>query len=218
MGLSTNTYTYAGGAQTFVVNFSLGFIDRDDVEVRVNNAVDGSGDPVFSAYTWIDDSNITVTDPLTVGDKVTVQRTVSKSDLQVDFAEGADITPLNLNLIALQGLMVYQELVDGRIEGAESPSDAADRADAAAAAAELSQIAAAASELAASLSASAAASSATAAASSEAQALAHKDDAQDSKNAAAASAVSAADSADAAADAVESVTTSNAIRYAIALG
>ena len=61
MGLSTNTTTYTGGAQTFAVNFALGFITRADVFVRVNSAVDGSGDPVYTPFTWIDDSAISVT-------------------------------------------------------------------------------------------------------------------------------------------------------------
>ncbi|MDG1314191.1 MAG: phage tail fiber protein [Flavobacteriaceae bacterium] len=133
MALSTNTYTYAGGAQTFVVNFALGFIQRSDVKVRVNLAVDGSGDPVYTPFTWTDDSNIVVTPTLTIGDSVQLERTVSKTELKVNFAGTADVTPANLDLSAKHGLMVYQELVDGRIEGAESPVSAADRASAASA-------------------------------------------------------------------------------------
>jgi 6-phosphogluconolactonase (cycloisomerase 2 family) len=132
MALSTNTYTYAGGAQTFVVNFALGFIQRSDVRVRVNLAVDGAGDPAYTAFTWIDDSNIVVTPTLTIGDSVRIERTVSKTELKVNFSTTADVTPANLDLSAKHGLMVYQELVDGRIEGAESPIDAANRAAASA--------------------------------------------------------------------------------------
>lgn len=140
MGLSTNTTIYSGGAQTFPVNFALGFIKRTDVQVRVNAAVDGAGDPVYSSIDWIDDSNITVLDPLTVGDSVEVLRTVSKTELQVDFAQNTDVTPTNLNLSAKQGLMVYQELADGRVEGAESPTIAAARAESAALAAEADRV------------------------------------------------------------------------------
>jgi hypothetical protein len=132
MALSTNTYIYAGGAQTFTVNFALGFIQRSDVQVRVNGAVDGGGDPAYTNFTWIDDSNITVTPTLTIGDSVQLLRTVSKTELKVDFGSSADVTPANLNVSAKHGLMVYQELVDGRIEGAESPIDAADRSSASA--------------------------------------------------------------------------------------
>jgi len=138
MALSTNTYTYTGGAQTFAVNFALGFIQRSDVNVRVNNAVDGSGDPAYASIEWIDDSAVIVLDVLTIGDTVEVLRTVSKSELKVNFTLGADITPSNLDLSALQGLMVYQELVDGRVEGTESPLIAADRAEAGALASEAS--------------------------------------------------------------------------------
>lgn len=139
MALSTNTYTYAGGAQTFAVNFALGFIQRSDVKVRINLALDGSGDPSYAAFTWIDDSNISVTPTLTIGDSVQLERTVSKTELKVNFSATADITPANLDLSAKHGLMVYQELVDGRVDGAESPATAADRAVAAAAAALVSE-------------------------------------------------------------------------------
>jgi microcystin-dependent protein len=135
MGLSTNTYTYSGSS-TFVVNFASGFIARADVQVRINNAVDGSGDPVYSTFVWVDDDNITVTSALTAGDSVEILRTVSKTALAVSFATGADITPANLDLSANQGLMVYQELLDGRVDGVESPVVAANRAETAALAAE----------------------------------------------------------------------------------
>ncbi len=213
MALSTNTYTYTGGPQDFVVNFASGFIERDDVSVRVNGEVDGGGDPVYRNFIWIDDANITVTDPLIIGDQVTVARTVSKLELQVDFAAGADITPFNLNLIALQGLMVYQELVDGRVDGVESPIDAANRAELAAsialaaqAAAELSEdnayiseLAALASEQAAHASELAAASSASDSATSAAEAAASAAAALASEVAAAASELAASNSEGAAA-------------------
>ena len=83
MALSTNTYIYAGGSQTFVVNFALGFIQRSDVKIRVNGAVDGAGDPVYAAFDWIDDSNVVVTDTLTIGDSVLLERTVSVTELKV---------------------------------------------------------------------------------------------------------------------------------------
>lgn len=136
MALSTNTYTYAGGAQTFAVNFALGFIQRSDVAVRINLEVDGSGDPVYTSFTWIDDSAISVTPTLTIGDNVLIERTVSKTELKVNFSNNTDVTPANLDLSAKHGLMVYQELIDGRVDGTESPIVAANRAEAAALAAE----------------------------------------------------------------------------------
>jgi hypothetical protein len=136
MGLSTNTTTYTGGAQTFAVNFALGFLSRADVQVRVNAAVDGSGDPVYTSFSWIDDSTISVIPTLTIGDTVEVLRTVSKTELAANFAANTDVTPANLDVSAKQGLMVYQELIDGRVEGTESPIIAANRAESAALAAE----------------------------------------------------------------------------------
>ena len=148
MALSTTTAIYAGGIQSFAVNFALGYIQRSDVQVRVNGAVDGGGggDPVYTAFTWIDDANILVTPALTIGDSVQLIRTVSKTELKVSFASTTDVTPANLDVSAKHGLMVYQELVDGRVDGAESPVTAADRATIQANAADASAVAALASE------------------------------------------------------------------------
>jgi hypothetical protein len=143
MGLSTNTTVFTGGSQNFVVNFALGFLSRSDVKVRVNGALDGAGNPSYAQFTWIDDSNITVNDTLTVGDFVEVLRTVSKTSLAANFTANTDVTPANLDISAKQGLMVYQELIDGRVEGTESPIVAADRAVAAAASASASAASAA---------------------------------------------------------------------------
>ncbi len=207
MGLSTNTYTYAGGTQTFVINFSLGFIERSDVQVRINNAVDGSGDAVYIDFIWIDDSNILIESALTIGDTVEISRTVSKTELEVDFVAGADITPDNLNLNALQGLMVYQELVDGRIEGTESPIIAANRAVAAALAAEASQVDAASSATTAGTSSSSASTSATNAATSASSAATSASSATSSQTAAGTSATAAAGSASTASTAATTATT-----------
>lgn len=131
MPLSANEYTYTGGPQEFPINYDLGYIDRDDIYVRVNLATDGSGDPVFSNFEFIDDANIRVLDPLVNGDAVQIRRIVSKTELQVDFVAGADVTAANINNQTLQSLMIYQELLDGYV-GTESPWEAADAADASA--------------------------------------------------------------------------------------
>lgn len=187
MALSTNTYTYAGGAQTFAVNFALGFIQRSDVTVRVNGAVDGAGNPAYASIEWIDDSALTVLDTLTVGDSVEVLRTVSKAELKVNFTAGADITPDNLDLSAKQGLMVYQELADGRVEGSEAPSDAANRAQSSADAALVSETAAAASEAGVAASAASASTSEANASTSETNSAASEAASAVSASAAAAS-------------------------------
>lgn len=117
MGFSTNTYTYSGGDQTFPVTFTLGFISRSDVTARINEAVDGNDDPVYANFTWLSDSQIEIDDALTVGDTVEISRTISKTELAVDFGAGADITPKNLSAQQLQMLMIVHELLDNRIEG-----------------------------------------------------------------------------------------------------
>lgn len=118
MGLSTNTTTYTGASNTFGINFALGYLDREHVTVRVNEEYIGPS-PLYREYTWLDDNNIIVPN-LEVGDTVTITRTTPKLALDVNFSLGENITKENLDRQAKQALMVYHELLDGRIEGLQS--------------------------------------------------------------------------------------------------
>tara|TARA_R110002012_G_scaffold96493_2_gene232528 strand:+ start:4385 stop:5671 length:1287 start_codon:yes stop_codon:yes gene_type:complete len=152
MALSAIETTYTGGPQEFPINFELGYLSRDDVYVQVNGAVvKATGDPVYANYEYIDDANIRILDPLTNGDVIRIRRIVSKTELQVDFVAGADVTAANINAQTLQSLMIYQEMLDGFVDD-NSPREDADRADASAEAAEISETNAAASEAAAAIS------------------------------------------------------------------
>ena len=122
MGLSTNTYVYSGGARTFPVNFALGFLNRDDVTVYVEGEFDSSGQQIYREFTWNSDSEIVVTDPIdtTQGNKrVTVQRTVSKEELVVDFNAEGSATRRNLQFGLKQAMMAMHEFIDGRITALE---------------------------------------------------------------------------------------------------
>ena len=123
-------YVYSGDP-TFAVNFNLGYIDRSHITARVNFATDGGGDPVYANFVWVDNSNITITDPLVNGDDILIERTVPKDALVVEFSSGDNVTSSNLDKQALQGLMTYEELIDGRV-GDNSPLIAAEEAKAAA--------------------------------------------------------------------------------------
>ncbi|ANS06238.1 tail fiber protein [Phage MedPE-SWcel-C56] len=137
MGLSTITSPYTGGPQTFSVGFALGYIKRSDVRVYVEGEFDGSGDRLYRDFTWNSDDEILVTDPITEGLDVTRERTVSKTELEVDFNAPGTATRENLNTATRQSMMVMHEIHDGRLtleSGTEiSLQDAIDGADAAAA-------------------------------------------------------------------------------------
>lgn len=122
MGLSTNTYVYSGGAQTFPVNFALGFLNRSDVTVYVEGEFDGQDNQVYRAFTWNSDNEIVVTDAIDVsgGSKnVTVQRTVDKDELVVNFNAEGSATRRNIQFGLTQAMMAMHEFIDGRIEPLE---------------------------------------------------------------------------------------------------
>jgi len=119
MGLSINTVAYEGGSQVFPVNFVLGYLDRDDVQVQINDET-VAGVPVYRDFIWIDDNNIEVLDTLEAGDEVTITRTVTKTALDVNFSDGDNVTDGNLDRQAKQALMMLHEIFDGRTTGLEA--------------------------------------------------------------------------------------------------
>lgn len=120
MGLSINTYPYNGGSQVFPVNFALGFLNREDVDVYVEGDFDSTGEQIYKNFTWNNDSEIVVTDPLTTGDNVAITRTVSKENLVVDFNTEGSATRRNIQFALQQAMMALHEMLDGRIEPLET--------------------------------------------------------------------------------------------------
>lgn len=116
MGLSTNTYPYTGGVKQFSATFADGYIEREHVTAYVTGQVDGLGDQVYLTFEWTTDSTITVTSALTVGDEVTVERTVPKTSVLVDLDENGAITREGLSRNNRQALHAVHEVIDGRLE------------------------------------------------------------------------------------------------------
>lgn len=115
MAYSRLEYTYSGGDQTFAINFTMDFLDREHVTVYVEGELDGLGDQVYRDFTWVDDTEIEVTDDLDVDDVVVILRTVPKDALVVDFTTAGAATRDNLIAGYKQNMMALHELLDGRV-------------------------------------------------------------------------------------------------------
>jgi hypothetical protein len=168
MGFSRLEYPYTGGEQTFSVNFALGYLDPADVTVHVIGEVDGLGEQINRAYTWVGEGTVQVTDALPNPSTVVVQRTVDKDQLEIDLSSASPVTRSVLGRGFKQLMMNIHELLDGRaatFSGAllDIVTGLRDQSIAARDAAEVSKDAAAASATAAGTDATAAAASATAA-------------------------------------------------------
>lgn len=120
MGLSINEFTYNGGPQQFAVNFALGYISKDDIEVYVKDELDGLGAIVFRDFVWINDGVVEVTEPIIIGKVVVVQRTVSKTALVVNFNNEGSATRANVQRGLTQAMMAMHEFIDGRVSDLES--------------------------------------------------------------------------------------------------
>lgn len=120
-----------GNTKTFPISYPLGFISRSDVTCRVGDEVDGTGTPVFRTLTWISDGLVTLSgDAPPIGvNNVKFYRTVSKTALIHDYANGVAIEEENLDESNKQLLMALHEFMDGRFTDGESLVSLTERAE-----------------------------------------------------------------------------------------
>ena len=123
MAFTRLTYTYTG-TNVFAVNFALGYLEEAHVTGRVNDEVDGGSNPVYRALTFITEGTVSLGGAALVsGDTVVLERTIPKTELTHDFADGAVINAGNLDNSHKQALMVAMEALDGRIATFEKDLD-----------------------------------------------------------------------------------------------
>lgn len=109
--------TVGNGSSQYPINFTLGYNSQDEVKCQVNGAVDGLGDPVYSALTWINPGLVEVAGgPFDGDDDLVFTRTVDKTELIHDYSNGEAIEELNLDESNKQNLMAIHEILDGRLE------------------------------------------------------------------------------------------------------
>lgn len=103
-------YPYEAGRTLYPVDFQLGILSRDHVYVYVGD--------VFSVqvgYTWINDGQISLNEPIQEDEVLTIRRIVPKSELINDYENGARLSEQNLDDSFKQALMILEELADGLI-------------------------------------------------------------------------------------------------------
>lgn len=164
MAYATNTFTGDGSTTDFAIDFP--YIDQAHVSVEV--------DGVDTAFTWLNDSTVTVSPAPADLTTVRVYRDSSRGDPLVDYTNGQMVTAADLDLAYQHTLYVAQEAFDASeaVENTQQLQDWADAASAAAAAAAISAASASASASSAVTAANDAAADAIAAAASAAAALA----------------------------------------------
>lgn len=117
MAHSIITYEGDGVTTQYALNFTLGFLSREDVQCRVNDEVDGLGDPAYRTLTWITDGLVEIQgDVPEDGDSIVFTRTVDKTALVHDYENGDPIEESNLDESNKQTMMAVHEFLDGRIE------------------------------------------------------------------------------------------------------
>ena len=118
MAFSRITYSYSGQT-TFAINFTLGYLDESHVTARVNEEIDGQGNPVYRTITFITTGTCSISGTWESGDTVVFQRTTPKNILQHDYQNGALLIESNLDESNKQAIMIAHEALDGRLETVE---------------------------------------------------------------------------------------------------
>ena len=107
------------GVQTiYPVSFDLGYVSRDYVYVYT-----GDDYTVQIAYTWLNDSQIEITDPTPSSQEFFIRRVVPRNEPFNDYVDGAVLREENLDDSFVQALMINEELSDGFA----NPDDANER-------------------------------------------------------------------------------------------
>jgi hypothetical protein len=118
MSFSVNTPVSDGVETQFPITFSNGIFSRASVFVYVEDDVDGGGNQLERAYTWINDGLIELDVVAPAGKVVTIRRIMQKDVPAVDFVDGAILDEQNLDEQANHLLNTMHEVLDGY--GAES--------------------------------------------------------------------------------------------------
>ena len=115
MAFSRVTKIGDGVSTQYPVNFTLGYIDPTHITARVGNEVDGLGNPVYRAITFLGPNLFQIAGtPAGIGVPIIFERTVPKESLIVNFSNGDVLDEMNLDISQLQTIMAVQEVLDGR--------------------------------------------------------------------------------------------------------
>ena len=115
MAFSRVTKIGDGVSTQYPVNFTLGYIDPTHITARVGDEVDGLGNPVYRAITFLGPNIFQIAGtPAGIGVPIVFERTVPKESLIVNFSNGDVLDEVNLDTSQLQTIMAVQEVLDGR--------------------------------------------------------------------------------------------------------
>jgi len=114
MAFSINTPIGDGSTTQFAVNFVNGIFSRDNVTVFVDGEVDGLGDPVPRAFTWLSDGLIELSGAApAAGVVIRIRRIMFKDAPIVDYEDGEILIEATLDKSNDQLINLIQELLDG---------------------------------------------------------------------------------------------------------
>lgn len=108
MARTLRNYVGEAGRTLYPINFNMGYLDKMDIYVY-----SGSDYNVQLSYTWVNDTQIQLSAPFTLGEPFVIRRIVSRSNVVNDYEDGAILKEKNLDDSFKQALMILEEVADG---------------------------------------------------------------------------------------------------------
>tara|TARA_R100000544_G_scaffold16105_1_gene7635 strand:- start:8084 stop:10438 length:2355 start_codon:yes stop_codon:yes gene_type:complete len=103
------TYVGDGSTTIYPIDFTLGYINKDYVYVYMTS----ESYTTQLSYTWLNSTQIGLTEPVAVGVEFSIRRVVPRGTLVNDYEDGAILRESNLDASFKQTLMIQEEIADG---------------------------------------------------------------------------------------------------------
>ncbi|ASL24424.2 putative long tail fiber protein [Alteromonas phage vB_AspP-H4/4] len=111
MANTFNTFEGNGLRTVFPVDFSLGYLRRDDIKVYTGAHTEFNENAL--SFVWLSDTQIELEVPVELGTEFFIRRIVERDKAINDYEEGAILRESNLDASFAQALMILEELADG---------------------------------------------------------------------------------------------------------
>ena len=108
MAQTIRSYVGDGSRTLYPVSFDLGYVSKDYVYVYA-----GEDYTVQLDYTWVNDTQIELATPVSLGQEFFIRRVVPRNVPFNDYEDGAILRESNLDDSFVQALMINEELSDG---------------------------------------------------------------------------------------------------------
>lgn len=114
MAKTIKTYVGEVGRTLYPIDFNMGYLDKSDIHVY-----SGEDPNIQLSYTWVNNTQIQLEEPFTLGETFYIRRIVTRENTTNDYEDGAILKESDLDDSFKQAIMILEEFEDGYLSLAE---------------------------------------------------------------------------------------------------